>query len=58
MNGTAVFWVITGVALALGGQKAWAWLDSALDRWLDGVTIAFVPDDKAQELEQYLWGKG
>lgn len=30
-----------------------------LDGWLDGFQgVVFVPEEKAQELEQHLWGNG
>ncbi len=43
---------ISSAALARGAS------DEALDRWLDGETIIFAPEEKAGELEQVMWGRG
>lgn len=53
-------WILfpLGIMVGLIGRKLWLWLDKTLDRWLDGVTIVFVPEEKTQEVEQHLWGQG
>jgi len=36
-----------------------SFLWKAIDRWMDNLPeIIIVPESKAQELEQHLWGKG
>lgn len=48
-------WVLAGVVLCMAVQK-FLW---ELDHWLDNIQgFAFMPESKAKELEQHLYGHG
>lgn len=53
------FWVfLSGIAI---GMIIWAVLPKTSERifsWMDGAVIVIAPEDKAKEIEQYLWGQG
>lgn len=53
---TTDWMLLLGVVL---GMAIWALLPKALNRlfsWMDGAVIVIAPEDKAKEIEQYLWG--
>lgn len=48
-------WIAIGIILCFVFQKLSVWLDKQLDGFQG---IVFLPEERAKELEQYLWGQG
>jgi hypothetical protein len=53
------FWVfLVGIGI---GMAIWAALPKVSERifsWMDETVIVVAPEDKAEEIEQCLWGQG